>query len=162
MSNGHKETVAVQERPARRLLSWPEDIERYFDRFMREFPAWPLRPWRWRRPIMEAWFPDIDVFERDGKIVVRADVPGMKAENIEVSVEGDLLTIKGRREEEKEVKEENYYCSERAFGEFSRTVKLPEGVSTEAIEATCTDGVLEVVIPRPAAPQAKTIKVQVK
>lgn len=162
MSNGQKETVAVQERRPRRLLTWPEDMERYFDRFMRELPAWPLRGWRWRRPVMEAWLPDIDVFEREGKVVVRADVPGMKAENLEVTVDGDLLTIKGRREEEKEVKEENYYCAERSFGEFSRTVRLPEGVAAEAIEASCADGVLEVTIPRPAAPEAKSIKVQVK
>lgn len=161
MSNGRKE-VAVQERRPRGLLSWPEEMERYFDRFMREFPAWPFRPWRWRRPVMEAWFPDIDVFERENKIIIRADVPGMRAEDLDISVEGDLLTIKGRREEEKEVKEEDYYCAERAFGEFSRTIRLPEGVNTDAIEATCTNGVLEIVIPRPAAPESKTIKVNVK
>jgi HSP20 family protein len=159
MTNGQKEPIAVQEKRPHRLLPWPEDIERYFDRRMREF-SWPFR--RWRRPVMEAWFPDIDVFEREGKIVVRADVPGMKAEDLEVSVEGDLLLIKGHREEEKEVKEENYYCSERAFGEFSRTVRLPEGAAPDAIEAVCTDGVLEVSIPRPAEAAPKSVKVQVK
>lgn len=160
MSNGQKESVAVQERRPRRLFPWPEDVERYFDRRMREFAAWPFR--RPRRPAIEAWFPDIDVFEREGKILIRADLPGMKAENVEVTLEGDLLTVKGRREEEKEVKEENYYCSERAFGEFSRTIRLPEGADVDAIEATCSDGVLEVTIPRPAAPEAKAVKVQVK
>lgn len=159
MTNGQKEAIAIQEKRPRRLLAWPDDMERYFDRRMRDF-AWPFR--RWRRPLMEAWFPDIDVFEREGKVFVRADLPGMKPEHLEITVEGDLLTIKGRREEEKEVKEENYYCSERAFGEFSRTVRLPEGAAAEAIEATCSDGVLEIAIPRPAAPETKTVKVQVK
>jgi len=160
MTNGRKESIAVQEKRPRRLLTWPEDMERYFDRRMRDFAAWPFR--RWRRPLAEAWFPDIDVFEREGKVVVRADLPGMKPEDVEVTVEGDLLTIKGRREEEKEVKEENYYCSERAFGEFSRTVRLPEGAATDAIEATCSNGILEVTIPKPASPELKSVKVQVK
>jgi HSP20 family protein len=159
MANGQKEPIAVQEKRPRRLLPWPEEMERYFDRRMREF-AWPFR--RWRRPVLDAWLPDIDVFVREGKIVVRADLPGMKAEDVEVTVEGEVLTIKGRREEEKEVREENYYCSERAFGEFSRAVRLPEGTLTDAIEAVCTHGVLEVTIPRPAAPAAKSVKVQVK
>ena len=159
MTNGQKESIAVQERRPRRLLAWPEDMERYFDRRMRDF-AWPFR--RWRRPVMEAWFPDVDVFEREGKIVIRADVPGMRPEDVDVTVEGDLLTIKGHREEEKEIKEENYYSSERAFGEFTRTVRLPEGAATDAIEASCAAGVLEVTVPRPSAPAAKSVKVQVK
>ncbi len=160
MTNGQGEAITVQEKRPRRLPAWPEDMERYFDRRMRDFAAWPFR--RFRRPIMEVWFPDIDVFEREGKILVRADVPGMRAEDIEVMVEGDLLTIKGRREEEKEITEESYFCSERAFGEFSRTVRLPEGTTADEIEARCTDGVLEVTIPRPAAPETKSVKVSVK
>lgn len=160
MRNGQREAITVQEKRPRRLLGWPEDMERYFDRRMRDFATWPFR--RFGRPVMEAWLPDIDVFEREGKIVVRADLPGMRAEDVEVTVEGDLLTIKGKREEEKEVKEESYYCSERAFGEFSRTVRLPEGATAEEIEATCSDGVLEVMIPKPLAPEAKSVKVQVK
>ena len=160
MTNGQKEPVAVQEKRPRRLLAWPEDMERYFDRRMRDFAAWPFR--RLRRPVMEAWFPDIDVFEREGKVVIRADLPGMRPEDVDVTVEGDLLTIKGRREDEKEIKEENYYSSERAFGEFTRTVRLPEGAATDAIEATCGNGVLEVTVPRPSAPASKSVKVQVK
>ena len=159
MTNGQKQPVTVEEKRPRRLLAWPEDMERYFDRRMRDF-TWPFR--RWRRTVMEAWFPDVDVFEREGKIVIRADLPGMKPEDVDVSVEGDLLTIKGRREEEKEIKEENYYSCERAFGEFSRTVRLPEGAATDTIEATCANGVLEVTIPRPSAPAAKSVKVEVK
>jgi HSP20 family protein len=159
MTNGQKQPVTVEEKRPRRLLAWPEDMERYFDRRMRDF-SWPFR--RWRRPVMEAWFPDVDVFEREGKIVIRADLPGMRPEDVDVTVERDVLTIKGHREEEKEIKEENYYSSERAFGEFSRTVRLPEGAATDAIEATCADGVLEVTIPRPSAPAAKSVKVQVK
>lgn len=106
--------------------------------------------------------PDIDVFEREGKVVVRADLPGMKREDMQVTVEGDLLTIKGRREEEKEVKEEDYYCSERSTGEFSRTMRLPEAATAEAIEAKYEDGVLEVTVPKPASPESKAKTVTVK
>jgi HSP20 family protein len=104
----------------------------------------------------------MDVFEKDGKLVIRTDIPGMAAANIDVSVEGDVLTIKGRREEEKAVKEENYYCSERATGEFFRTIRLPEGVSADAFEAHYDNGVLEVTVPRPTASEAKSVKVEVK
>jgi HSP20 family protein len=137
---------------------WP-DIERYFDRFMRGFPA-PRRFARAWTP--EGWFPDIDVFEREGKLVLRADLPGVKSEDIDVTVEGDLLTVAGKREEEKEVKEENYYCSERSFGEFSRTIRMPEGVTAESVEAAYADGVLEVTVPKPAKAEAKTTKIPVK
>ena len=154
-SNG---AVAVQERRHGRLLAWPEELERYFDRRFRE---WPLRFWR-RPEAAGAWLPDMDVFEKDGKLVVRTDLPGMTAENIDVSIEGDVLTIKGKREEEKEIKEADYFCSERASGEFFRTIRLPEGVSADAFEAHYDNGVLEVTVPRPAKAETKTVKVPVK
>jgi len=153
-----KGTTSVQVRKPRRLLAWPEDFERYFDRHMREFP---LR--LWRRPAeAEAWMPDVDVFEKDGKLIVRTDLPGMRSEDIDVSVEGDTLTIKGHREEEKEVKEEDYYCTERASGDFVRTVRLPEGAAADKVEAHYENGVLEVTIPKPATTPAAAVKVPVK
>jgi len=129
---------------------------------MRDFIPWRgfghhLRPF-WG----EGWSPSIDVFEREGKLVIRADLPGMKREDIDVVVEGDVLVVRGRRHEEKEVKEENYYCSERAAGEFSRSISLPEGVNTDAIEATYKEGVLEITVPSPATPEPTKVKVQVK
>lgn len=159
MTTGNgKSTVAVEARKPRRLLGWPEDFERYFDRRFRD---WPLL-FRRRAAEPGAWVPDVDVFEKDGKIVVRTDLPGMRSEDIAVSIEGDVLTIKGHREEEKEVKEENYFCSERATGDFVRSVRLPEGVTAEGVEARCENGVLEVTIPKPAGSPAATVKVPVK
>jgi HSP20 family protein len=150
--------VAVQEKRPARLLAWPEELERYFDR---RFGQFPLRLWR-RPETPEAWLPDLDVFEKDGQLVIRTDIPGMTPDNINVSVEGDVLTIKGKREEEKEVKEEDYYCSERATGEFYRTIRLPEGVKADAFEAHYDKGVLEVTVPRPSKAEAKAVKVEVK
>jgi HSP20 family protein len=136
------------------------DVERYFDRFWRGLAPRGTRPFG--RMVTEAWLPEVDLFEREGKLVLRADVPGMKAEDIDVTVAGDMLTVSGKREEEKEVKEENYYCSERSSGEFSRTIRLPEGTTAEAIEATYKDGVLEVTVPKPAHLETKPAKIPVK
>jgi len=160
MSNGQesKGGITVQEKRPRRPSVWP--LEPYFDRLMRGFTPGAFR---WPRlGAGEEWLPDVDVFERERKIIVRADLPGMKREDIQVSVEGDMLTVRGRREEEKEVKEEDYYCCDRSTGEFSRTMRLPEGVGVEAVEAKYENGVLEVTVPRPAAPEKKALNVSVK
>ena len=161
MSSGNgkeKGSTAVEERKHHRLLGWPEDFERYFDRRLRD---WPLR--FWRGPAEPgAWAPDVDIFEKDAKLVVRMDIPGMTPEDINVSVEGDVLTIKGHREEEKEVREGDYYCSERATGDFLRTVRLPEGVAAGQVEAHYENGVLEVSVPKPAATPNTAVKVPVK
>jgi HSP20 family protein len=157
MTTGNGKGTAIEERKPRRLLGWPEEFERSFGRHLRE---WPLR--FWRLPASEAWMPDLDVFEKDGKVVVRTDLPGMRLEDIDVSVEGDVLTIKGHREEEKEVKEEDYYCSEPSTGEFLRSVRLPEGTAVDKVDAHYENGVLEVTIPKPAATSTAAVKVPVK
>lgn len=163
--NNSKQTsspVAVRERRFPRAFGWPEDIERFFDRAFRGgFP----RPWLTRPGLHReaGWLPDMDVFERNGKSVVRMDLPGLKREDIEVTVEDDVLVIRGHREEEKEVKEDDYYCAERATGEFSRAIRLPKGASGDGIEATYADGVLEVTMPSKAATAEKSsTKIDVK
>jgi HSP20 family protein len=143
--------------------SWPEEFERFLD--------WPFRGlglrrrmWRrWPRPWREeGWLPDIDVFEREGKFVVRTDLPGMKLDDIDVAIEGDALVVRGQRREEREVRDEDYYCCERAAGEFSRAIGLPEGADAEHIEATYQDGVLEVTVPIAEARRARKVEVKVK
>jgi HSP20 family protein len=158
MKNGNV-AIQVQRRPA----LWPDEFETLFGRAARGL--FPRRHLLAGFPALArevAWLPDMDVFDRDGKTVVRVDLPGMKREDIQVTVEGDLLTVHGHRAEEKEVKEEHYYCAERATGEFTRTITLPEGVASDAIEATYQDGTLEVVVPKPAAKQPAPTKVAVK
>jgi HSP20 family protein len=128
------------------------DIEHFFDRAMHGF--WPRRRAFFGFPAHlreTAWLPDMDVFDKDGKTVVRLDLPGLKREDIDVTVEGDMLVIHGHREEATEIEEKDYYCAERASGEFSRAITLPEGATAESVEATYTDGILEVVVPKPAA-----------
>jgi len=129
---------------------------------------WPSARWfeTWPRLgvpslLRGEWIPDIDVLDKDGKKVVRVDLPGMKREDIDVSIENDMLVVRGHREEEKEIKKEDYTYSERATGEFSRAIRLPEGVKEKNVDATYTDGVLEVTVklPAAAAPKAKKIAI---
>src|SRR3990172_5477492 len=151
--------VPVKQQKPRRLMVWP-GMERSIDRLMR-FTPFAFRRWPGIWPTEEG-LPDIDVFERDGKLFVRVDVPGMRVEDIEVTVDGDMLTVRGKREEEKEVKEKDYYCSERSYGEFTRTIRLPEEVSPDEVDAHYENGVLEVAVPRPAALETKPVKVPIK
>lgn len=160
--NSEKKGVAVRQRKPHSIRAWPEGLEKYFARTMGDFGGWPFGRWRRNAPVVQEWLPDIDIFERDGKIVVKVDLPGLRPEDVEVTLEGDVLQISGKREMGKEVKEENYYCSERAYGEFSRAVRLPDGVDADSIEAAFKDGVLEVAVPKPAPAEGKTSKIPVK
>jgi HSP20 family protein len=147
-------------RPRRGLAPWRpfrelEEMERNLDAF-----GWPW-PAVWRRmPALDmGWAPAVEVFEKKDKYVVKAELPGMKEEDIDVSVDGDVLTINGKREAEKEVNEEDYYLCERSYGNFSRSISLPSSVDAKKIEATYEDGVLEVSLPK--APETKAKKVAV-
>jgi len=121
----------------------------------------PFLPAVWRRiPTVDmGWAPAIEVFEKEDKFVVKAELPGMKEEDIDISVVGDTLTVKGERKAESEVKEEDYYCCERSYGSFSRSIAVPSNVDAKKIEANYEDGVLEVSLPK--APEVKPKKIAV-
>ena len=112
------------------------------DRFMFE----PFKTF-WTEPAKAFWTPDVEVFERNGQYMVRADLPGMKKEDVSVEVTDDELVLRGERKQEKEEKEEGYYRSERSYGSFYRTIPLPEGVKIDQAKAAVHDGVLEVQMP---------------
>lgn len=96
-----------------------------------------------------AWSPSVDVVRREGEILVRADLPGIKPDEVSIKVEDDVLTVSGEHEEQTEASEESYVRRERRYGSFSRSMTLPRGVDSKAIEAVTEDGVLEVRIPLP-------------
>lgn len=106
----------------------------------------------------------IDVVEKDGNLVVRADMPGIKPQEIDIEVHGDVLTIRGQHEESKEDKNENFLRRERSYRSFSRSLSLPPNIEPNSVEASCHDGVLEVTIPMPKeqAPQSVTIKPKIE
>jgi HSP20 family protein len=108
------------------------------------------------------WSPQVEVFERDNKLVVRADVPGVNKDDVNVEINDDVLTISGERKDEHEEKREGFYRSERSYGQFYRTILLPEGVNPDQSEATFKDGVLEVTFDKPQEQQRKGRKIQVR
>ena len=93
------------------------------------------------------WLPAVDVVRRPGKLIVRADLPGMRADELKVEVEDDLLTISGSREKPKEKPADEYLREDRRYGPFSRSIALPVGADAAKIEARAEDGVAEITIP---------------
>jgi HSP20 family protein len=108
------------------------------------------------------WSPQVEVRERDNNIVVRADLPGLSRDDIDIEVDDDALIIHGERHNDWEDEQEGYYRSERSYGSFYRAIPLPEGVDPNACNATFKDGVLEVTLPKPQQAQSKGRKIQVK
>lgn len=95
------------------------------------------------------WTPAIDVMRDDGNLVVRADIPGIKPEEVKVQIEDDVLTLSGEHEESSEEKGKDFVRRERRYGAFSRSIALPRGIQPDRIQARTHDGVLEVTIPLP-------------
>lgn len=131
-------------------------VFRDFDRFF-EAGDWPVA--RLGKPFADvAWMPPVEAFERDHRLIVRVELPGMKKEEIELTFAEGLLTIEGERKLETEEKKNEWYRNERAYGKFVRTVPLPEGVKVTDVKATFEGGVLEVVVPLPETPAAAAPK----
>jgi HSP20 family protein len=105
-------------------------------------------------------WPAIDVAEKEDAVLVRAEVPGMKPEEIDISVYGNTLTISGEKKEAKEDQGDGFYHVESSYGSFRREVALPTDVDESKIEAVCKDGVLSITLPK--AEKNKAVKVQVK
>ena len=108
---------------------------------------------------MRRWMPAMDLVETDDAYVLRADLPGLDEKDVSIEFEDNVLTISGERKSEHESKSEGYHRVERAFGAFSRSLTLPQGVDAEKVEANFDKGVLEVRIPKPA--EARPTRVQI-
>ena len=107
------------------------------------------------------WSPAIEMLERDGQLVVRADLPGLSPDDVRIEVSDDSLTIEGERRSEMEAQEEGgVYRSERTYGRFSRVIALPEGVDPNGVQARFDNGVLEISIPLPQQSQRRRVQIQ--
>jgi len=150
MAKKEKESKAIVpvERGVAGLPAW----EREFDKLFEDF---------WRRPFgsllnLERFLPAefrtpsvaLDVYEEKDDVVVKADMPGLKKEEIEVNLSGNTLTITGERKKSEEVKEKSYYRAERSYGMFRRSVELPADVQADKVTASFKDGVLEIRLPK--------------
>jgi HSP20 family protein len=110
--------------------------------------------------LFEGWEPKIDVYDSKNEVTVKAELPGMKKEDIDVSVEGNTLTISGERKEEHEQKEGDAFRSERFFGRFQRSVTLPESADPAKVQANYKDGVLTIELPKSEQSKPKQIEVK--
>jgi HSP20 family protein len=142
----------------RALASWRgmdalrEEMERVFDRFFE--PRWD------EFATAGAWAPKLDFSETKDAFMVKAEIPGVEQKDVSVSLENQILTIKGEKHKEKEEKDEKYHRVERSWGGFTRAIQLPAGVDTEKVNATFKDGVLTVKLPK--TPAAKGTAIPVK
>lgn len=160
-----KKSSAIMPRSAARdpftlLRQMTSELDRAFDQS--GFPSfgWPLLRSQQVEP--KGWFPNIDVFEKDGRLVTRVDLPGMKREDVKVEASDGQLAISGERKTEAEEKDKDFYRCEREYGSFYRAVPLPEGVKLDDVKATFADGVLEVSVPMPKAAEAPVKKIEIQ
>lgn len=142
--------------PQQQQLSPLGDVQRLFDRFFTS--GFPLGGMPVGYDAYSA-FPALNVRDEGNSVLVQAEVPGLDADDLEISVEGDLLTIRGEKKAEKEERQENYYYAERSFGSFVRRVELPNAVDSNKAEARLDRGVLSLRLPKIEAAMSRTIKV---
>lgn len=132
--------------PFNDLVSLQRDMGRLFA----DLGGWAL-PLRHRTETESVVLsPTVDVMRRGDDMVVHAEIPGVKPEEIDISVTGEMLTLKGERHQERETKDEDYYVRERSWGTFERSLRLPPGAEVDHITAEFRDGVLEITVPKAA------------
>lgn len=119
-------------------------------------------PWGESTLLGSQWSPAVDIYDSKDNLLVKADLPGLSKEEIDVSVDHDTLIIKGEKKKESEVKEENYFKTERFYGSFYRTIRLPSDVNSEKVEAKYQDGVLTLVLPKKEEAKPKQITIDIK
>jgi HSP20 family protein len=138
----------------RELDSLRQEMDRLWDRFVGETPL--------VRRITGEWWPTADVSETKDNFVIKAELPGMDASDVSVSISGNMLNIKGEKKKEEEEKDEHHYRTERYYGSFQRSFQLPSGVKPEKIGATFEKGILKITLPKVEEAKKKEIKIKVK
>jgi len=144
-------TRIVRWNPFREMM----DLRSEFDRLFEESLSGPRSRWQ-----LTNWGMDVDVAENEDNFVVKASLPGMKPEDIDISLTNNVLTIKGEMKQDETIDEDQYHVRERRYGSFSRTVTLPVQVNSEAVEAKYEDGVLTLEVPKAEEVKPKRISVK--
>lgn len=166
MAKEAKETKPAPRRPAE-VKPWRfSDVEKMFEEWFDDFWSRPS-PRLWRRP--DLWrfrplsleVPALDIYEQKDYLVVKAEIPGLTKDELDISLEGNTLTIKGQKKKEEEIKEEDYYRCERTYGAFSRRVELPVEVKPDKVNASFKNGVLEIRLPKTGQAKKNVVKVKV-
>jgi len=159
-----KESKEIVKAESAREISPFEEMEKRFEEsFRRPFsmfgPSWLPRV---KFPEMGVVTPDVDIFEDGNDVVVKAEMPGMKKENIEVNLTDDMITVSGEKKKEEKVEKKDYYRVERSYGSFTRSFKLPKDVESDKAKATFKDGVLEIRVPKTAEAISKEKKIPIE
>ena len=136
--------------PSREVDSLQSEMNRLFDTFFGGRPA---------NGTLRRWVPPMDLVETDDHLVLRADLPGLDSDDVDIEVKDGVLAISGERRSEHEEKTDGYYRVERAFGGFSRSLTLPQGIDPEAVTANFDRGVLEVLVPKPEQRKPRRIAI---
>lgn len=139
--------------PFREMTSLRDDMDRFFESFFGRYP---------KERIEGFWAPSLDIAEDKDGFSVKVELPGMKKEDIKISIAGDTLAISGERRHEFEEKGRTYHRIERAYGQFKRTVTLPTEVETSRTKASYEDGILTLSLPKSERAKAKEIAIEVK
>ena len=147
----------VRWQPFHNLVSIQDRMNRIFDDAFRGHRADSEDDWA----LGGNWAPAVDIFENDGNIVLKAELPGVDPKDVDIRVENNVLSLRGERKFENETKREDYHRVERAYGSFSRSFTLPNAVDTEKIKADYKDGVLNVTLPQKEEAKPKQISISV-
>ncbi len=142
------------------LMRWDPfaDVRQAMDRMLEE----SFRPLRVLRGFEEIAPVPLDMYQTDNDVVIKAALPGVKPEDVDITISGNTLSIKGETKTEEEIKREDYLYQERRYGSFSRTIALPASLQTDKAEATFENGVLTLTIPKAEEIKPKAIKVKAK
>ena len=138
------------------VAAW-NPFREFEDRLGRVFAGMPADP-EWN---LGTWAPAIDIHEDENQYTLKADLPGIKKEDLSLTVVDNVVTIKGERKQETEKKEKGYHRIERAYGSFQRAFQIPGGVDASKVEASFENGVLTVALPKPEATKPRQIEVKV-
>lgn len=141
-------------KPIKDLIPLRKEIDNLFKRFMGEGSI--------AEALGEGWMPSVDVSETDEGFFIKAEIPGLEAGDIDVSIQGDRLTIKGEKKKEEEKSGEHFHSVERYYGSFQRSFALPASAQTEKTDASFEKGILKISIPKSEEAKTKTIKVEVR
>jgi len=140
---------------------WPSDLfgiqremNRMFDGFFRGIND--------EETSLTSWSPAVDVAEHDDAYVVKVELPGVNKDEVKITIESNILTIRGEKKQEKETKKENYHRVERSYGSFQRSFTLPSTVKSDKIDAAYKDGILTIALPKAEEAKPKQIEVKVK
>jgi HSP20 family protein len=150
-------------RPFARDLSPFTALQRMADEMDRMFDDFGLGR-RWTRPFeresgTEMWAPEVEVSQKNNQLMIRADLPGLKREDVTVDITDNDVCIQGERKHEREEEREGYYRSERGYGSFCRVIPLPEGAISDQAKANFKDGVLEITMPAPPASKGRRVEI---